>query len=108
VLDDELRDYRSLDHRNAYRLRFSQGGQYLLVVEPKNFFIYASYTLERLAQSKSPSTQITHIAFNQGDTQFAMVSADGFVYRYDLGTLRIKGEEIIDRGCDFRSCLFVT
>lgn len=55
VLHDELRDFRTLEHKNAYKLKFSNGGQYLVVVEQKNFYIYASYTLECLAREKCPS-----------------------------------------------------
>ena len=107
VLDDELREYRTLDHRSCNKMKFSTGGQYLIIVEQKNFFIYASYTLECLAKIKSPSTFISSIAFNDNDTYFGMVSADGFVYRYDLVNFRIKGDVSIDRGCDFRSCMFI-
>ena len=33
ILDDELRDFRSLEHRNVSRMSFSNGGQYLVIVE---------------------------------------------------------------------------
>lgn len=36
-----------------------------------------------------------------------MVSGDGFVYRYDLVNFKMKGDGSIDRGCDFRSCMFI-
>ena len=36
-----------------------------------------------------------------------MVSQDGFIYRYDLVNLKLKGDGAIDRGCDFRSCIFI-
>ena len=107
VLDDELREYRTLDHRSCNKMKFSSGGQYLIIVEQKNFFIYASYTLECLAKNKSPSPFISSIAFNDNDTQFGMVSGDGFVYRYDLVNFKVKGDGSIDRGCDFRSCMFI-
>lgn len=87
-------------------MKFSSGGQYLVVVEQKNFFVYASYTLECLSRIKSPSPFITSLSFNDNDTYFALVSADGFVYRFDLLTFKIKGEGSIDRACDFRSCIF--
>ena len=77
-----------------------------MVVEQKNFFVYASYTLECLSRNKSPSPFITSLSFNDNDTYFALVSADGFVYRFDLLTFKIKGEGSIDRACDFRSCIF--
>ena len=105
VLDDELREYRNLEHRNCHKMKFSTGGQYLVVVEQKNFFVYASYTLECLSRNKSPSPFITSLSFNDNDTQFALVSADGFVYRFDLLNFKIKGEGSIDRACDFRSCI---
>lgn len=107
ILDDELRDFRVLEHKNVSRLKFSTGGQFLVVMEQKQFFIYGAYTLECLARSKCPSALVTSIAFNERDTAFAFVSADGFVYRYDLVAMRIKGDEIIDRACEFRSCLFL-
>jgi hypothetical protein len=106
VLDDELREYRSLDHRSCNKMKFSSGGQYLIIVEQKNFFIYASYTLECLAKIKCPSPFISSIAFNDNDTYFGMVSGDGFVYRYDLLNFKMK-EGSIDRACDFRSCMFI-
>jgi hypothetical protein len=76
-------------------------------VEPKNFFIYASYTLERLAHCKSPSLAITSLDFNDKDTAFGMVSADGFVYRFDLMSMKLKGDGNIHRSSDFKSCIFV-
>ena len=33
VLDDELREYRTLDHRSCNKMKFSSGGQYLVIVE---------------------------------------------------------------------------
>jgi hypothetical protein len=33
ILDDELREYRTLEHRNCHKMKFSTGGQYLVVVE---------------------------------------------------------------------------
>lgn len=106
VLDDELRDFRSLEHRNCQKIKFSNGGQFLVIVEPKNFFVYASYTLERLAHCKSPSPAITSLDFNDKDTAFGMVSADGFVYRFDLMSMRLKGDGNIHRTSDFKSCIF--
>ena len=78
-----------------------------MIVEQKNFFIYASFTLERLAQSKCPSTAITSIDFNDRDTAFGIVSADGFVYRFDLMTMKLKSDGNIHRTSDFKSCIFV-
>jgi len=79
-----------------------------VIVEQKNFYVYASFTLECLSKSKAPSPFITSISFNENDTFFGLVSADGFVYRYDLINFKLKGEGSIDRACDFRSCLFLT
>ena len=78
-----------------------------MIVEQKNFFVYASYTLERLAHSKCPSPAVTSIDFNDKDTAFGMVSADGFVYRFDLMAMKLKGDGNIHRTSDFKSCIFV-
>lgn len=107
VLDDELRDFRSLEHRNCHMMKFSTGGQFLVIVEQKNFFVYSSFTLECLSRNKCSSTSFTSIAFNERDTCFGMVSSDGFIYRYDLVNLKSKGDGSIDRYCDFRSCIFL-
>lgn len=108
VLDDELRDFRSLEHRNCSKLKFSNGGQFLVIVEQKFFFVYASYTLEKLAQNKCPSPSVTSIDFNDKDTAFGMVSSDGFIYRFDIMAMKLKGDGNIDRACDFKSCIFVS
>jgi len=88
-------------------MKFSTGGQYLVIVEPKFFIVYSSYTLEILAKCKSVSLNITSISFNERDTCFGMVSQDGFVYRFDLVNMKVKGEGDIDKKCDFRSCIFL-
>ena len=33
VLDDELREFRPLDHRNVHKMKFSTGGQFLVIIE---------------------------------------------------------------------------
>jgi WD40 repeat protein len=106
VLDEELRDFRSLEHRNCHKMHFSNGGQFLVIVEQKMFFVYATYTLEKLYYSKCPSPNVSSIAFNDKDTYFSLVSADGFVYRYDLLNGKLSDGNI-DRNSEFRSCLFL-
>lgn len=78
-----------------------------MIVEARSFFVYSSYTLECVARNKSASTYITSLSFNERDTGFAM-SADGFISRYDLVNFKFKGEDTIDRNCDFRSCVFMS
>jgi WD40 repeat protein len=107
VLDEELRDFRSLEHRSCHRLKFSNGGQLLVIVEQKMFFVYASYTLECLVRSKCPSPTVSSIAFNDKDTCFSLVSGDGFVYRYDLLNGRLSDGNI-DRNSEFKACLFLS
>ena len=106
ILDDELRDFRILDHKNVSKMKFSNGGQFLVIVEQRMFYIYSSYTLELLTKNKSASTTISSISFNTNDTGMAM-TAEGFVSRYDLVNFKFKGEGTIDRNCDFRSSLFI-
>ncbi len=50
ILHDELRDFRTLEHKNCYKMKFSNGGQYFIVVEQKNFYIYSSYTLDCISR----------------------------------------------------------
>lgn len=33
VLDDGLKEYRNLDHKGVNKMRFSTGGQFLVIVE---------------------------------------------------------------------------
>lgn len=111
VLHDELREFRTLEIKNCNRIKFSNGGQFLALTDQKNIFLYASYTVENLLPNnkplKSPSQQISQIAFNANDTLMVIISNDGFIYRYDLLSFQKTKDGTIDRNCDYRACLFL-
>lgn len=107
ILHDELRDFRTLDIKNCTKLKFSNGGHYLVIVDQKQLWLYSSYTLELVDKQKCPSQNISKIEFNEKDTCLVIVSNDGFLYRWDLVNFTKKGEGSIDRNCDFKSCMFL-
>ena len=108
ILHDKLRDFRTLDIKNCTKMKFSNGGHFFVAVDQKYLYIYSSYTLELVTtRQKCPSQNISNISFNEKDTCLVIVSNDGFVYRWDLISFTKKGEGLIDRNCDFRSCVFL-
>jgi hypothetical protein len=48
VLHDELRDFKTLDHKACRQMKFSNGGHYFVCADQKQIFIYMSYTLEQI------------------------------------------------------------
>jgi WD40 repeat protein len=84
LLDNEFREYRVIDQKNCHKVKFSNGGHFLVCVDFKEISVFFSFTLERLAKMPCPSPHVTNLCFNHNDTIITVVSRDGFVQKYDL------------------------
>lgn len=108
VLHQDLREFKKYEVKQCKKIAFSQGGQYLVVVDNKQIRIYSTFTLEKIEFMVCPSQNVSQIAFNEDDSVMTFTSYDGFLQRFDLKTMRKMGESFIDRNCEMNSCIFLT
>jgi len=47
------------------------------------------------------------MAFNENDSVLSLVSSDGFHQRYDLISLKKRGEAFIDKNIEYRDVVYL-
>lgn len=92
ILHDELRAYKTLEVKNCSLMRFNPGGNYFFVADGKNLQIYNSYTLLKVHQLKTTTEGIADIVFGERDSQFALITPDGFIGKYRLPNFQVIKE----------------
>jgi WD40 repeat protein len=78
LMHDDLRLFHTFDIKKTRKLKFSQGGQFLVSATDKHIYVLSTYGLEQLCKLDSPSQQVTALAFNDDDSILSFTSADGF------------------------------
>ena len=69
ILNDQLRDYKTIEIKSCKKMKFSNGGHILACVDYKDIHLYSSYTLEPIAKLKCTfAAKMSDISFNDNDT----------------------------------------
>lgn len=84
VLHDELRQYKSLDIKNASLIRYSRGGQYFFAVERLWIHCFNAYTLELVSKFKHNGTKALDMVFAEHDRAVALFANDGYIGKWKM------------------------
>lgn len=84
ILHDELRQFKSLDVKNATLIRYSRGGQFFFAIEKQWIYIYNAYTLALIEKIKHQGVKAIEIVFAELDKAFAIVSAEGYIGKWKI------------------------
>lgn len=67
----------------------------------------STYGLETIGTLPSPSSHVANLAFNENDSILSLVSSDGFHQRYDLLSLKKRGEAFIDKNIEYKDIIYL-
>ena len=97
ILYNTLRLFREINIKNANHIRFSHGGNVVLITtEQKGIYLYNSYSLIQLIGIKGPNMPILDISFSSNDMYFCVSSSDGIVAIYNTTTFEKDISEELD------------
>ena len=108
LLHEEFRQFHCYEIKNVKKIRFSSGGQFLVVADHKKMFIFHTYSLEKIKDISCPSQSISNLAFNYDDSEMTFVSSDGMLQNFDLMEFSKIGETRILRNSNYRSACFLS
>jgi cilia- and flagella-associated protein 57 len=111
VMHQSMHEFQTLEMRGCTLVKFSNGGQKLACVMPKEIRIYDTYRLSNHKTINIGFTNaVTAIAFSEDDTLLAAVSKEphaSFIKKYDVETGKQVGEGLTEKPTKFLQCRFV-
>ena len=84
ILHGEFRKFHTIEIKYVKKVRFSSGGQILVVADHKKMFFFNTFSLEKIKDMACPSQNISNLAFNPDDSEMVFISSDGMVQTFDL------------------------
>lgn len=79
-----MRQFKSLEIKNATLIRYSRGGQYFIAVEKQWVHVFNAYTLQPLQKFKHTGVKATDIIFEENDKAFALISSCGYLGKWKI------------------------